>query len=149
VTKDVPFVPFGEYLFRKPDLTPTYTQTWNVSIQREVVQDTLLSVSYIGSQIVRLQVGKPLNLSVYVPGVGDANGNCFLNGQVTPYKVNPGAACSTIANTSSRRTLGFLNPAFSNEIGKLAIIDNGGTQQYHGAASVIMWPGPVTGIAPV
>ena len=38
-----------------PDLTPTYTQTWNLSVQREIVKGTLLSVSYIGSQIIHLQ----------------------------------------------------------------------------------------------
>jgi hypothetical protein len=132
VTKDMPFIPFGEYLFRKPDLTPTNTQTWNLSLQREVVKDTLVSLSYIGSQTIHLQVANPLNLSIFVPGVGDASGNCFLNGKVTPFKVTPGGACSTLANTQGRRTLGFLNPAFSNEIGRLAIIENGGTQHYNG-----------------
>ena len=131
-SRDMAFVPFGEYLFRKPDLTPTYIQNWNLSLQREVVNGHLLSVSYIGSQIVHLQSANPLNLSIFVPGTGDASGRCFLNGRATPFTVNPGAACSTLANTQDRRTLGFLNPAFANEIGRAAEIQNGGTQQYHG-----------------
>ena len=51
--------------------------------------------------------GVPLNMALYVPGVGNASGNCFLNGQTTPYKVSPGADCSTLANTQDRRELGF------------------------------------------
>ncbi|PYS52535.1 MAG: hypothetical protein DMG13_15945, partial [Acidobacteria bacterium] len=132
VTQNVPFVPFGEYVFRKPDLVPTYTQTWNLSVQREVVRDTLLSLSYIGSQITHLQSAVSVNQSIYVPGVGNANGNCFLNGQVTYFKVTPGADCSTLANTQDRRVLSFLNPAFKDEIGRLAVVDNGGTQNYNG-----------------
>src|SRR5204863_4199588 len=37
IDKNMPFVPLGEYLIGNPDLTPTYTQTWNLSLQREVM----------------------------------------------------------------------------------------------------------------
>jgi hypothetical protein len=132
ITQNTPFVPFGEYVFRNPDLSPTYTQTWNLSAQREVVHDTLLSLSYIGSQITHLQAAVSINQSIYVPGVGNTNGNCFLNNQITYFKVAPGTDCSTLANTQDRRMLSFLNPAFKDEIGRLAVVDNGGTQNYHG-----------------
>jgi Carboxypeptidase regulatory-like domain len=132
VTKDMAFVPFGEYVIRDANLAPTYTQTWNLSIQRQVLQGTLLSASYIGSEVTHIQAGVPLNMALYVPGVGNATGNCFLNGQLTPYKVTPGADCSTLANTQDRRELGFSNPAFANEIGRMAVVANGGTQSYNG-----------------
>ena len=132
IDKNMPFVPLGEYLIGNPDLTPTYTQTWNLSLQREVMTGTLLSVSYIGSQIIHLQAAQPLNMAIYVPGAGDASGNCFLNGQAVYFKVTPGSACSTVNNTQARRTLSFLNPAFANEIGRLATVVNGGTQNYNG-----------------
>jgi hypothetical protein len=136
-SKTTPFVPFGEYVFRNPDLTPTYTQTWNFSLQREVIKDTVMSVSYIGSEITHLQSAVALNQAVYVPGVGNASGNCFLSGQPTHFKVTPGADCSTLANTQDRRILSFLNPAFKDEIGRLAFVDNGGTQNYHGMIASI------------
>jgi carboxypeptidase family protein len=129
---NMPFVPRGDYLPTNPDLTPTYTQTWNLSVQREVSKDTLLSLSYLGTQIVHIQSPLALNPAIYVPGNGDANGNCFLNGRPTYYRVNPGAACSTTGNTQDRRTLSFENPAFREEIGRLAVVVNGGTQNYHG-----------------
>jgi hypothetical protein len=132
LNKNMPFVPLGDYVPSNPNLTPTYTQSWNLSLQREVVTGTLLSVSYLGTQITHLQSGTPINNAIYVPGLGDASGNCFLNGKITHFKVAPGGACSTVANTQDRRVLSFLNPAFSNEIGRLAIVANGGTQNYNG-----------------
>jgi hypothetical protein len=132
LTKDMPFVPSGEYMPSKPNLTPTYSQTWNLSIQREVLAGTLFAISYMGTQITHLQAADPLNMAIFVPGVGDANGNCFLNGNVTHFRVAPGSACSTVNNTNDRRTLSFVNPAFAGEIGRMAVIVNGGTQNYHG-----------------
>jgi hypothetical protein len=132
LTKNMPFISQGDYLPNTPDLVPTYIQSWNLSLQREFVRDMLFSVSYLGNGITHLQTTRPLNLAVYVPGAGDANGNCFFNGTVTPFKVSPGATCSTSSNTQARRELGFRNPAFSNEIGRLGVVENGGTQNYHG-----------------
>jgi hypothetical protein len=132
LTKTAPFVAGGDYEPNNPDLTPTYTQSWNLSVQRELVAGTLLSVSYLGTQIIHIQAATPLNMALFVPGVGDAAGNCFLNGKATHFKVTPGAVCSTVANTPDRRALSFVNPAYSTEIGRLGIIVNGGTQQYSG-----------------
>jgi Carboxypeptidase regulatory-like domain len=132
VEKNVPFVPSGEYMPSDPNLTPTYTQTWNLSLQREVVAGTLVSASYIGRQIIHLQASNPLNPSIFVPGLGDANGSCFLDGKITSFRVAPGTACSTVTNTNARRVLSFVNPAYAGEIGRMGILVNGGTQNYNG-----------------
>jgi hypothetical protein len=120
--KDMPFVPGGDYVPNNPYLSPMYTQSYNLSVQREVVPGTLISVSYLGTEIVHTQAATPLNPAIFVPGVGDPSGNCFLNGQVTYYKVAPGAVCSTVVNTQARFRLSFLNPTYANEIGRLAVI---------------------------
>jgi Carboxypeptidase regulatory-like domain len=132
INQNMPFVPFGEYLIGNPDLTPTYDQSWNLSIQREIVSGTLLSASYIGTKITHLQAADPLNMAIFVPGNGDASGTCFLNGRVTHFKVAAGTPCSTVGNTQDRRVLTFANPAFGNEIGRLATVVNGGNQSYNG-----------------
>ena len=130
---NMPFVPNGVYQPSNPYLTPTYTQTWNLSLQREVAPGTLVSVAYIGTGITHLQAAEPLNSSIYVPGVGDASGSCFLNGSAVYFKVAPGAACSTPGNTQDRRRLSLLRPQFKNELGRMGDIVNGGTQSYNGA----------------
>ena len=48
LTRNVPFVLFGQYLSQPFDVQPTYTQSWNLSVQREVVPGTLVS-DYLGS----------------------------------------------------------------------------------------------------
>ena len=121
-----------EIMPEKAQLTPTYTQTFNLSLQREVVSDLLLSVSYIGNLLFHTQATQSLNQSLFVPGVGDASGNCFLNGAITHFTVVPGEDCSTVFNTQTRRRLTFLRPDFEDEFGRLAQRDNGGTQNYHG-----------------
>jgi hypothetical protein len=132
LTPTMPFVPRGDYLPTNPFLTPTYTQSWNLSIQRELAAGTLLSMSYLGTQVTHLQSASSLNRAIFVPGNGDAAGNCFLNGSAVYFKVPAGTACSTTGNTQDRRELSFANPAFKDEIGRLAVIVNGGTQNYHG-----------------
>ncbi|PYS03871.1 MAG: hypothetical protein DMG12_11310, partial [Acidobacteria bacterium] len=128
----MPFVSNGVYQPTNPNLTPTYTQTWNLSLQREVASGTLVSVAYLGTEITHLQSAEPLNQSVYIPGAGDANGNCFLNGSAVYFKVAPGAACSTLGNTQDRRRLSLLRPQFKDAIGRMGDIVNGGTQSYNG-----------------
>ena len=130
--KDMSFVPFGEYMVSNPYLTPTYDQSWNLSVQREVMPGTLVSASYIGTRIVHLQYAYPYNNAVYIPGIGNANGNCTYNGGLAPFKVAPGAPCSTIANTQDRRKLSLLNPAYATELGRISTVASGGTQGYNG-----------------
>jgi hypothetical protein len=132
LSRNMPWAPIGDYEPIVNDLAQMYTQSWNLNLQREVVPGTLVSVSYLGTQIVHVQAVDSLNPSIFVPGVGDANGNCFLNGKVAHYKVAPGTACSAVGNTQERRRLSFENPAFLDDIGRMGQIINGGTQNYHG-----------------
>ena len=129
---DVRFPPNADFMPENGDLFPTYVQSWNLSLQREVMQDTLVSASYLGTMMVHLQATHALNLSVFIPGVGDANGNCFLNGEVTHFTVSSGANCSTFANTQDRRSLSLERPEYKNDFGRFGFRDNPGVQQYHG-----------------
>ena len=132
VSKNQAFPPLGDYIALPGNLNPMHTQTWNLSIQREIVPGTLLSVSYLGTQVTHVQAANPLNQAVYIAGIGDANGNCFLGGQAVPFKVAPGAACSTVDNTQVRRALALQNPDSAQQFGRLAQVIDGGTQNYHG-----------------
>ena len=132
VAFDMPFPAFAEVMPEKAELIPTYTQTWNVSLQREVTTGTLLSASYVGTSMIHTQATQSLNQSIFVDGLGDASGNCFLNGAITHFTVVPGDPCSTVFNTQTRRRLTFLRPDFEEAYGRLALRENGGTQNYHG-----------------
>jgi hypothetical protein len=130
--RDMAFPSRGDYMPLRADIVPLYTQSWNLSLQREVVPGTLVSASYLGTLLIHTQAVDPINQPVFVPGTGDASGNCFLNGKTVHFKVAPAAACSTLGNTQERRKLSFENPAFAETIGRMGTIINGGTQNYHG-----------------
>ena len=127
------------------DSTPPTVHSWNLSVQREIPADFLLTASYLGNQMTHLWTRENTNDAVFIPGVGDANGNCFLTdvgqvihsgarsliGQTVPYTVRPGAAC-TRRNTDARRVLALLNPTEASPFGRVSLRTDGGTQQYHG-----------------
>jgi hypothetical protein len=88
-----------------------YIHQWNLSIQRQVGSDWLVSGSYMGNTGIHEQTGYEVNPALFIPGFGDASGNCIFNGQRVPFTVTPGTACSTNGNTNQRRVLYLQNPA--------------------------------------
>ena len=102
------FVPFGTFLVIPTDLKNTQGHTWNLSVQRQVARDWLLSASYIGRQTAHLWHTKALNDAVFVPGA------------------------STAANRDRRRRIFLENPEVGQYIGYLDSYDDGSTQNYQG-----------------
>jgi hypothetical protein len=111
---------------------PPSVQNWNLSVQRELPANFLVSATYLGSQATHLWTREARNDALFVPGVGNANGNCFLNGQAVPYRVAAGAPCSVAGNTNARRALALINPAEAAFYNRVSARTDGGTQQYHG-----------------
>jgi len=122
----------GYYYTENLHSNPPTVQNWNLSLQRQLTTSVLFSASYLGSQTTHLWTREARNDSVFVPGVGDANGNCFFNGGAVPFRVSVGAACSTSGNTNSRRVLALINPSEASLFGRVTARTDGGTQQYHG-----------------
>ena len=122
LTANSPFVPFGNYFVTPEDYKAKATQrhTWNLSIQRQVAADWLVSASYLGSQTAHIWGSREFNPAVYIPG-----GPCTLQG-VT---FNP---CSTTANTNERRRLSVQYPNIRGmPIGFMSYREPAGTQSYH------------------
>jgi hypothetical protein len=110
---------------------------WNLSIQRQIGAGWMASANYIGNATRHLWSTQPINPVLYVPGVGTANGNCTLDGQVVPFKVSPGAPCSTAStsNLAARRRLALdasIPASVSRAFGPINKIDSGGTASYNG-----------------
>jgi hypothetical protein len=49
-----------------------YIHQWNLSIQRQIASDWLVSGSYMGNSGIHEQTGYEVNPAVFIPGVGDA-----------------------------------------------------------------------------
>jgi hypothetical protein len=127
------FVPFGGFTVMPYELDPSQVQSWNLSVQRQVAEDWLVSASYIGSHTVHMLMTAPLNPAIYVPGVGDGRGDCFLNGQVLNFTVRPGAPCSTTRNTDQRRQLSLIDLQNTGQwVGPIAEYQSVGNAGYHG-----------------
>ena len=77
----------GTYTPYPLDLQATAVDQWNVSYQRQVAADWMVSANYIGSLTKHLWVTDQINPAVYIPGA------------------------STVANTQARRELNLQNAA--------------------------------------
>jgi hypothetical protein len=109
---------------------------WNLSIQRQIGEQWLASANYIGDATRHLWGTQPINPGVFIPGVADTNGRCFLNGQVVrSFTLAPGTACTTTGNIDVRRVFmldGSIPLATAQSFGAVNRIDTGGTASYNG-----------------
>jgi hypothetical protein len=120
IDKNVPFPPYGAFYTQRYDLRTPQSQSWNLSLQRQIGAGWLASASYMGSNNMHIWANKSVNPAVYFPG-----GPCTLNG-VT---YNP---CSTLNNTDARRLFSLERPADGQKMGFVAEADDGATMNYHG-----------------
>jgi len=119
----LPFPAFGAYVNGPlQDFHPMYMNQWNLSIQRQVGQDWLLSANYVGNSTIHMISGENVNLGTYIPG------NC----QAGQYGLRAAGPCSTTANTNFRRRLYLQNPTAGQAYSNIGQIDGGGTQSYEG-----------------
>ena len=101
---------------------PTYMEQWNLSLQKQLPGDWLLSATYLGNRTVHLEYSEPYNSVVYVPGTCTA-------GQ---YGLTAAGACSTTGNENYRRILYLNNPAQAKYYGALSVNGDGGIASYNG-----------------
>src|SRR5262249_12137816 len=84
-----------------------YMQQWNLSIQRQVSSDWLVTVNYLGNRALHLRASNEVNPAIYVPGA------------------------SSLANTSQRRLLFRVNPAAGAFFSTITQADDGANTSYH------------------
>ncbi|PWU09459.1 MAG: TonB-dependent receptor [Terriglobia bacterium] len=105
LSRDMPFPTFGAYITYPPDWKPLWVNQWNVSIQRQLGQDWLVSVNYLGNNTFHLVTGDQLNPAIFLGA-----GSCTIAGQTI-------ANCGTTATNNNRRRLNLQNPALGGGYG--------------------------------
>lgn len=120
-TKDSPFPLDAQYETMPLHIHPTYMQQWNLSYQRQIGANWLLSATYIGSHTVHLWLSQELNQPLYIPG------NCVA-GQ---YGLTAPGPCSTYANDEQRRILAVENPTWGPYYGTLDEPNDGMNSEYN------------------
>jgi hypothetical protein len=127
---DIPFVTAGTYIDSPlNDFHPTYVNQWNLSIQRQLGNEWLVSANYLGSSTIHFVSGAQTNPAIFL-GLGP----CTLQrvnsvGQVVPMSY---PVCSTTANQNFRRPLYMQNPLQGQYYASVGRVDDGGTQTYEG-----------------
>jgi len=107
VSSNSPFINFGTYENFLLNPKTTYSQQWNLSVQRQLGANWLVSANYIGTTIIHLWGGNQAN-----PGINQ-----------------PGA---TTANVNTRRLFYGQNPTQGIFYGSINQLDDGGTGSYNG-----------------
>ena len=104
-SKNVPFNPLGTYTTLPLNLHHMYMQQWDLSVQRQMGSDWLVSASYVGNKAVHLRAAYEQNPAIYGPG-------------------------ATVANTNQRRLLYLLNPAAGVYYSTITTMDDGVNTNY-------------------
>jgi hypothetical protein len=118
--------------------TPNHTVTqYNLGIQQQLGTDWMVSATYMGNLTRHMWGTQHINQVIFVPGVGDANGNCFLNGATVNFTVRAGSECSSrkTSNRADRRRFSIFPdvPGSVSELfGPTGRIDSGGNASYNG-----------------
>jgi Carboxypeptidase regulatory-like domain/TonB dependent receptor len=118
----------GSYFVFPTNLKPSYTQTWNLTLQKQFAKTWEVTAAYLGNHVLHIWAGNEQNPAVYIPGAWTGPGSC---GALT---VSPGlgAPCSSTKNTSSRRTLLLQNPASGAYYSQVSEEYDGGASNYNG-----------------
>src|SRR5262249_7284479 len=118
---DSTFVPGGTFVNWEYNMRPSYVQARNLSIQKQIRANWLLSASYIGSQSTQLLSPQAFNPAIFL----GSTSQCTANGIV----IN---GCNTTVSTAQRRKLSLVNPAQGRYFGDVIDGDFGGTGNYNG-----------------
>ena len=120
LNSDVIFPQSVFYINFKLHYKPAYVHQWNLSLQRQVGTDWMVSANYIGNSTIHGQSATEQNPSIYIPGA-----SCVINGRTfTP--------CSSTGNTNQRRQLYLDNPSQGQYFANITLLGDESTSNYNG-----------------
>jgi hypothetical protein len=120
IDQNVTFPLAAVYTIVPTHLKTTYVNSWNVSAQRQIGSDWLVSGNYIGTSVIHQLNGAAINPSLYMPGA-----SCVIAGRTY-------SPCSSTSNANQRRVLYLQDPAQGQYYSSVGIINDGGTRSYNG-----------------
>ncbi len=100
---------------------PTYMEQWSLALQKQLPGDWLASASYLGNRTAHLEIGEPLNPTIFIPG------NCTA-GQ---YGLTSAGPCSNTSNTNFRRILYLADPTKAQYYAGVGGFGDGGNANYN------------------
>jgi hypothetical protein len=117
------FPPDAAYYAVSENSKPLTKHSWNLSVQRQIASDWLVSASYLGSQASHLWGNQERNPAVFIPG------NC----QAGQFGLTAAGPCSNTGNLNPRRRLFLDYPNIKGTtVANVSQYIDAGTQSYHG-----------------
>ncbi len=104
--KTFTFAPYSVFVNMPINTSPTYTGQWNVSYQRQLSQNWMASVAYLGNKTTHVWVGEDVNPATYMTG-------------------------ATTGNTNQRRQLYLQNPTTGSAYASIVQSDQGANSRYN------------------
>jgi len=111
---------FGAFGAIDPNINSPRTQSWNVTLEKQIGAEWGVSASYLGSYSDRLW-----GIVTQNPGLYLGTGPCTINGVAYP-------VCTTNANLNQRRVLFQQNPREGGFVANLDELFSVGSQTYRG-----------------
>jgi hypothetical protein len=105
--KDVPFPTAGVWINMPLNIKPTYLQQWNLSWQRQLSANWLLTANYLGNKTTHHWIGTEINPAVPSP-------------------------TATLGNTNQRRRLSLIDPVKGAPYATIGQTDDGSNASYNG-----------------
>ncbi len=96
----------GTYVTIPPNVKPTYEMLWNLSYQRQISTNWMVSANYLGNVTRHIWGAQDINPGVYIPG--------------------------SKASVDQRRLLYLQNPALGQYYSSITQTDDGANAQYNG-----------------
>jgi carboxypeptidase family protein len=121
------FVRNGLFNTQPYNIKNEYGQSWNLSIQRQLGSNWLVSTAYTGSRQLHLWTQEQLNPGLYF---NNGTNTCLLPNGTTITGAN--GQCSTVANLAARRKLTVERPNDGQYVALLSEFKGDGTMNYHG-----------------
>ena len=123
----------GTYYVFPVNMKPSYTQTWNLTMDKQLGGNWKVTVGYLGNHVVHIPSGNEENPATYIPGTWTGPGSC---GPLTIAPGPAGTACSTNSgtnnNTNERRVTALANPVTGVNYSGVSYMYDGSSSLFDG-----------------
>ena len=124
------FFPTAASYFLFPvTMKPSYTQTWNLTLQKQLGASWEMTLGYLGNHVVHIPSGNEENPATYIPGNWTGPGSC---GALTIAPGASGTACSGTGNTNQRRLTALTNPVAGAYYSEISYMYDGSSSVFDG-----------------
>ena len=136
--KNTAFFPTAASYFLFPvNMKPSYTQTWNLTLQKQIGNSWEVTIGYLGNHVVHIPSGNEENPATYIPGNWTGPGSC---GALTVAPGANGTACSSSGNTNQRRATSLANANTGAYYSEISVMYDGSSSIYDGMLVTVQHP---------